>query len=171
MCWARSAPLPDWIPIENDRFLVDVGQNVGYLLHENGEFTSFPVVTGQQRTVSYIGRTYQAATPLRSWIVNSLEYKDDFVTFGKTGAFLRLSKDDNTPTPYGIHGHASAETMLASSDRYRSMGCIIVSEQVLQIIEDTFLRNGNQLEVSTVNDVVLPPPTYSNTLASLFFRM
>lgn len=142
--------MTNWTPLLHDRFVVDVGENIGYLIHDSGAFVSFPVVTGQRRTVSYIGRTYNASTPVRNWAALSMELKDDHTTFGVTGRFLRLYKDGTESTSYGIHGHASAEKMLAGSSRYRSMGCIIVSEPVLDLIERTFYIDKNNLLVVTM---------------------
>ncbi len=139
--------------MKGDSFLVDTDSNIGYLLHLEGGYTSFPVATGQRRVVRYIGRTYNATTPVASWTSLSEEKKGDRITFGKFGRFLRLSKQEDdglTRTPYGIHSHASAEKMLASLDRYRSMGCIIVSETTLDRIIETFALNNEFLSVKTV---------------------
>lgn len=138
-----------WIPRTNDRFVVDVQENIGYLVHENGDVFSFPVVTGQRRTVHYIGLTYFAATPERQWTVRTHENKGKSVTFGPSGRFLRLFLDDGERTAYGIHGHMSAEEMLSEEKRYRSMGCIIVSEPILDIVARTLDANGGTLRVIT----------------------
>lgn len=146
-----TASVTHWVPAVGDHFVVNVEQNIGYLEHTDGTALSFRVVTGQQRSVYYIGRSYYAATPVRSWSAESLDYKtDDRVTFGPTGRFFRLYNDGEA-TPYGIHGHRDADTMLASDNRYRSMGCIIVSEQILDIIEATYRKNGDILQVQTVD--------------------
>lgn len=147
-------PFTEWQAKQDDELLIDTDANIGYLLHENGHYTSFPVVTGQKRVVRYIGRTYNAATPTSSWQAMSQEKKGDRVTFGKLGRFLRLYKNDGTETertPYGIHSHAFIEKMLASMDRYRSMGCILVSEDVLDVILETFTLNDENLSVRTMN--------------------
>ncbi len=149
-------PFEAWQASAGDSFLVDTDRNVGYLLHADGGYTTFPVVTGQRRTVRYIGRTYNASTPTVSWKALNEETKGDRITFGKLGRFLRLyNTEDGEPerTPYGIHSHASAEKMLASTDRYRSMGCIIVSENVLDTIIESFALNGNALTVRTVQSL------------------
>ncbi|MSR67521.1 hypothetical protein EXS65_01685 [Candidatus Peribacteria bacterium] len=144
--------LSQWVPEAGDSLLVDRDSNIGYLLHANGGFTSFPVATGQRRIVRYIGRTYNATTPLASWKAMSSEKKGDRITFGKSGRFLRLSMEDDTTferTPYGIHSHAYIQTMLREDDRYRSMGCILVSEDVLDVIVETFEVNNDTLNVKT----------------------
>lgn len=149
----RAIEITEWAPETGDSFLVDRDSNVGYLLHKKGGFTSFTLATGQRRVVRYIGRTYNATTPLASWKALSREIKGDRITFGKSGRFLRLSMEEESGlerTPYGIHSHAYIQAMLQANDRYRSMGCILVADEVLDIIIETFERNGNTLDVQTV---------------------
>lgn len=143
--------IEEWRPILGDSFVVDTLSNIGYLVHADGGYTSFPVVTGQRRVVRYIGRVYDATTPTRTWIVRSQEVKGDRITFGRQGKFLRLFKgSDDDRTPYGIHSHAYAEQMLLGQDRFRSMGCIIVSDPVLDVLVATFELNAKRLDVVTV---------------------
>ncbi len=139
-----------WIPEAGDSMLVDTKENMGYLVHSDGAYYTFPVATGQRRVVRYIGRTYNATTPERNWVVQSEQTKGDRVTFGPRGLFLRLFVDGES-TPYGIHGHRDSAKMIAdpSEERFRSMGCIIVDEEILTIIEKTFTLNGGSLSVQT----------------------
>lgn len=142
-------PLDRFVPEVGDALVVNTRENIGYLIHSDGVFTSFPAATGQRRVVRYIGRTYDATTPEREWVVSSLEYKlYDRVTYGPTGRFLRLSSGGER-TSYGIHGHRDAATMLAENLRFRSMGCIIVSEEALDLLEREFALNGNAFRVVT----------------------
>ncbi|MDD5055531.1 MAG: hypothetical protein PHZ00_04660 [Candidatus Peribacteraceae bacterium] len=144
--------IADWQPEAGDVFIADTDENIGYLVHPDGIQTSFPIVTGQRSVVRYIGRVYNARTPARAWTVLSKDIKGDRTTFGKDGTFLRLTRNStDEDTPYGIHSHRSAVKMLADDYRYRSMGCIIVSYDVLAIIESTFALSGNRLPVLTVN--------------------
>jgi hypothetical protein len=145
-----ETPITEWHSAVGDSFLVDTQANIGYLIHQDGGFTSFPVATGQRRVVRYIGRTYNATTPNRHWISESKETKGDHITFGAEGTFLRLSYDGEG-TSYGIHTHAYAEAMLSHQMRYRSMGCIIVSTELLEIIVKTFVSNGETLDVLTID--------------------
>lgn len=148
-----EVPVERWLPEPGDALIIDTKANVGYLIHEDGVFTSFPAATGQLKTVHYIGRRYKAKTPDQEWIASTLEYKlYDRVTFGKTGRFLRLFHDGEQ-TPYGIHGHRDAEKMLAEDSRFRSMGCIIVSEETLDILERTFKVNEGAFTVLTTNGI------------------
>ena len=137
-----SIPLYAWMPWAGDRLWIDTSANMGYLVHSDGSSTAFPVATGQRRLVRYIGLTYFAATPEKSWTVELVDIKGDRVTFGSTGRFLRLFEQDGDRTHYGIHGHRDAAAMLEGDMRYRSMGCIIVSEDVLNILERTFIETG-----------------------------
>lgn len=158
--------LTDWQPEPGDSFVVDTLNNIGYLVHENGGYTSFLVVTGQRRTVHYIGMTYFAATPERQWTALSNERKGRSVTFGEDGTFLRLF-NGNERTPYGIHSHLYVKTMMERDVRYGSMGCIIVSEELLDLIENTFTTNGDRLDVVTkygFGDAVVSETTLQQVL-------
>ncbi len=142
----------DWLPQEGDSFVVNTSTNIGYLVHPNGGHTSFKVATGQRRVVYYNRTTYFAATPLRRWKVISTEVKSDRTTFGPEGTFLRLGYgNDYERTPYGIHSHRSIDAMLSEDLRYRSMGCILVSLDVMHVIEKTFAMNQNNFRVVTVS--------------------
>lgn len=145
-----ETPIDNWEPQSGDALIADTETNIGYLIHSEGGFTSFPIATGQRKIVRYIGRTYNAATPNRHWISLSKEIKDDRTTFGKDGVFFRLSYKDEG-TSYGIHSHAAWEAMLGHQMRYRSMGCIIVSPSVLDIVGETFSLNNDALQVVTVD--------------------
>lgn len=137
-----------WQPKIGDYLLVDTAENVGYLVHaESGEKLAFTLVTGQKRWVYYIGRYYFAATPEQEWEVKSLDTLGDRYTFGPEGRFLRLFKEGERRTSYGIHSHKQIEVMLAQAERYKSMGCILVSEAMMDLLEETFLLNGQTLKV------------------------
>ncbi len=132
--------LDAWQPAVGDTFVVDTMRNEGYLVHDDGEFVRFPVITGQRRWVNYIGRSYNAATPNWNWQIKSKHIKGDRVTFGPSGRFLRLYKDDEQ-TAYGIHEHKSEAEMFARDARFQSMGCVIVRTNVMDVIERTYDLN------------------------------
>jgi hypothetical protein len=149
-------PLPDWQPHTGDRFMVDTTENTGFLIRsDSSAYTTFPVITGQRRVVRYIGRTYDATTPNQRWNVQTRHIKGDRITYGPTGRFLRMYKDGEEYTSYGIHEHRSEERMFDEESRYQSMGCIIVKSAVLDIIETTYELNGESLEVVTQPNVNL----------------
>lgn len=145
-----AIPQESWIAMKGDRFIVDTKENMGYIAHDNGSYLSFKVATGQRRYVRYLGMTYNAATPNRRWTVQSTDVKGDHVTFGPTGFFMRLY-DDGDHTAYGIHSHRDIKTMLADDKRYYSMGCILVSDDILALLTQAYYLNGNTLDVVTVN--------------------
>ncbi|MBM3227408.1 hypothetical protein FJZ27_00895 [Candidatus Peribacteria bacterium] len=148
--------LIDWTPMQGDRLVVDTEENEGYLVRsDNASYTSFPVITGQRRVVRYIGRTYNATTPNQRWIVKSRHIKGDRTTFGPTGRFLRMYKDGETYTSYGIHEHKSEERMFGEADRFQSMGCVIVQTEILDVIEETYELNGETLDVVTQSKIDL----------------
>ncbi len=145
-----------WQYEQGDGLIVDTKNNTGYLFHEDGRYISFPVVTGQRRRVYYIGRSYFAATPNRQWNGKSLEIKGDRVTFGPSGKFLRLFSEQER-TLYGIHTHRDEDIMFQEDEpitRYRSMGCIIVQKNIMDLIEITFHGNEERLNVITLDGVV-----------------
>lgn len=144
-----SAPRDTWTPEVGDRLIIDTKDNMGYLIHQDGVYLAFKVATGQRRVVRYIGRTYNATTPEESWVAKSLHVKGDRITFGPNGHFLRLYRDGTENSPYGIHGHAYGERMLGQSVRFESMGCIIVSDELMTLIEETWKLNDEQLPVVT----------------------
>ena len=149
-----SIPLSDWTSQVGDHFIVDTAENRGYLLRaDNSLYTEFPVITGQKRIVTYISRTYNAETPNWHWVVKSKHIKGDRTTFGPTGRFLRLYKDGEDYTSYGIHEHRSEVRMFGEVDRYQSMGCIIVQSAVLDVVERTYELNGEMLDVVTQTGV------------------
>ena len=141
-----------WSPQATDTFVVDVANTIGYLVHADGELFSFPVATGQKEYVRYIGRSYNAQTPVRTWTVEEEQMKGDRRTFGVTGRFLRLFRNGES-SPYGIHSYVKVDEWMADDYRYRSMGCIVVTEQILNIIEQTYNLAGHSLKVITTNDL------------------
>ncbi len=140
----------DWQPMVGDRFIVDTTENAGYLIRsDSSSYTTFPVITGQRRVVHYIGRTYDARTPNQRWVVKTRHIKGDRITYGPTGRFLRMYKDGQEYTSYGIHEHRSEQRMFAENERYQSMGCIIVKTAIMDVVEATYELNGDLLEVLT----------------------
>lgn len=164
-----ATEISEWEISPGDSLLVDTNRNIGYLVHENGGYTEFPVATGQRRIVRYIGRTYNAKTPNLRWDVREKVVKGDRTTFGKRGLFLRLFDDDGE-TAYGIHSHRSIDAMLAEEKRYRSMGCILVSESLLDVIEATYEANGQTLVVVTVDGFEDTSVTYETLRQTLAMR-
>lgn len=147
----QQIPLQEWVVQRNDRFIVDTQSNMGYLVHESGNYTSFKVGSGQRKTVRYIGKTYNAATPSKYWEVQSTAVFGDKGTFGKSGRFMRLYMDGELETSYGIHATGNIDEILASDvdGRYKSMGCVLVGDDVLDILYKTYELNGKMLQVAT----------------------
>lgn len=149
------SPLPleegarSWLPQAGDVLHINTAENLGYLIHPDGRRFVFRIATGQKRAVRYIGLSYFAATPEGNWLVKSHHVQGDRITYGPEGHFLRMYKDGTDYTHYGIHTHASADSMLRERDRYASMGCVIVSDTILDLLEQTYGMNGNQLPVVT----------------------
>ncbi len=145
--WAASIDLQQWQPQYGDEFIVDVDANVGYLVHADGNYLPFLLATGMRKTIRGFGIVYNGATPTRTWVVKSETMNSGF---GVTGRFLRLSYNGKD-THYGIHSYAYVNSWLQSDNRYRSLGCIVVSEDMLNVLEQTYETNGNELVVTTSN--------------------
>ncbi|HVW66117.1 MAG TPA: L,D-transpeptidase family protein [Candidatus Peribacteraceae bacterium] len=143
-------PVQEWVPMQHDRFIADTEANMGYIVHDDGSYTAFRIGSGQQKTVHYMGITYDAATPLAHWEVKSTTIQTDRGTFGPTGFFLRLYENGKDYTSYGIHSTGNINDILAGNDRYKSMGCILVSNQVLNLLAKTYELNDHDLDVVTV---------------------
>ena len=140
------------MPDAADTFVVDVGANQGYLVHANGDALTFPVATGRKSYVHYIGRSYKADTPLRTWVAGQEQIKGDRHTFGVSGRFLRLFRDGEE-SHYGIHSYYKVDEWMLDDDRYKSMGCIVMTENMMDIMVKTFDLSGKALPVITTNDV------------------
>jgi hypothetical protein len=140
-----------WIPQPGDRLLVETDINMGHLIKEDGTRLTFAVATGQRRYVAYLGMYYYAATPKQEWVAKESSTQPDRFTFGEEGLFIRMFVDGKR-TRYGIHTIANADDIFAreSQERYASMGCTLVTQEILDIIEETFKVNGGELHVLTI---------------------
>ncbi|MSR86892.1 hypothetical protein EXS70_01835 [Candidatus Peribacteria bacterium] len=149
---ADNMTVGGWEPAAGDVFIVDVPSNMGYLVHEDGRAFPFTVATGRKAFVHYIGKYYNAETPLRTWKAQSRESTNDRYTFGVSGRFLRLYQDGNR-TSYGIHSYYKVDEWMQQDERFLSMGCIIVTENILDVIEKTYTLNKKSLTIITTDDV------------------
>jgi len=150
---AERVGFREWQASVGDKLLVDTQNNMGYLVHTDGRYFRFPVVTGQRKFVCYIGRCYNAATPNWSWEALSKEVKGDRITFGPSGRFLRLFKDGSEHTAYGIHEYKYEDKIFSENNRFGSMGCIIVRKPIMDLMERTFDLNEGALPVLTQHGV------------------
>jgi hypothetical protein len=147
----QHIPLERWEAAKGDRFIVDTRENIGYIVHEDGSFTHMRVGSGKNEWVRYIGRTYLASTPSSRWTVKSKHIQGDKITFGPSGRFLRLYKNGKDYTAYGIHATANIDDLLAVDDRYKSFGCVLVDDDVMDILYKTYELNDKSLEVVTIH--------------------
>lgn len=143
-----SIPQAEWQAQPGDRIVVDTKANEGYLIHQDGRALSFPVATGQRRYVCYIGRCYNATTPERTWQIQKKDIKGDHITFGPSGRFLRLFYKDES-TAYGFHEYGFEDRMFDDQPRFKSMGCIIVKKDMMDILDKTFAVNEGNVNVVT----------------------
>jgi hypothetical protein len=145
-----------WKPSRGDKLEINVETNMARLVHTDGESLSFEIVSGQRRVVRYIGRRYFAATPAAEWVARETVIKRDRWTFGKSGRFIRLyrvsGEGENLTeefTPYGIHPFGREDAMFRVAGRYGSMGCVIMREKMVDIIQKTIQVNSGELSVRT----------------------
>jgi hypothetical protein len=146
----QQIPLEQWQPAQGDSFIADTRSNIGYIIHENGNYTSMKIGSGQRKMVHYMKRTYNAATPSDTWTVESIDTQKDRLTFGKDGTFMRLNRHGQS-TSYGIHSVANIDDLLATDDRYYSMGCVLVDYKTLEILLNTYKLNGDSLKLITID--------------------
>lgn len=147
--WAELA-FADFVPSKGDYLNVNLEESIGYLFNdESKEFMTFPVLSGQRRNICYIGRCYYGATPEQDWVVKEMNIQSDRITFSASGKFLRLYEGGETRTSYGIHGHAYFNSMIQRDDKYQSMGCILVADDIMDLLEESFYANDNELRVLT----------------------
>ena len=144
-------PFREWVPAQHDRLIADTKSNTGYIAHEDGSYTTFPIGSGMQKVVNYGSKTYDASTPSRNWIVKSTTIQTDKIDFGKSGMFLRLYSNGTDRTSYGIHATENIDWLLKQDDRYKSFGCVLVSNEVLEALLQTYTLNKGELEVATVD--------------------
>ena len=150
---SETTDLESWAPQKGDVFEVNVQTNIGHLYHPDGSTLEFEVVTGVRRVVRYIGMRYFAGTPATDWVAQNMQIKKDRITFGKSGRFIRLFKHGTDSTAYGIHSFGREDAMFKVPGRYGSMGCIIVRESVMDIIQKTLELNDGKLSVRTFPDM------------------
>lgn len=146
----------EFVPSNGDYLIVGVNDGIGYLVNDESKtFTAFTVLSGQRRNVCYIGRCYFAATPEQEWLVKEENIQGDKITFSKSGEFLRLYAGGEERTSYGIHGHAYFDEMIKKDTYFQSMGCLIVADAVLDVIQGSFAANDKSLRVLTTDELDL----------------
>lgn len=135
----------DFQPSEGDYFLVDIEDAVGYLVNDYRHvYTAFPVMTGGKRT----------PTPEKDWVVLQKNIQPNRVFFAESGEFFRMFLNDGeTRTSYGIHGYKYFDEEVEKGTKYLSWGCVMVADDVLDMIEASYIANGESLRVSTRSDV------------------
>jgi hypothetical protein len=141
--------ISEFVPSPGDYVMADTSASIGFLMNDTTKkHAIFPIISGRKKWVTYIGRRYFAETPARTWFVKDMDIKGDRVTFSKSGKFLRLYADGK-PTAYGIHGYKYFQNAIEKDQRYISFGCVLVEDEVLEVIQKSFEANDNELKVVT----------------------
>ena len=141
----------NWQPRQGDIFVADLTANIGYLIHADATYLPFLIASGQQRYVYYLGQRYFAATPRKTWVAKEQKIQPDRINFGASGRFLRLFDEGTEYTSYGIHSYKYISRWLSAPNRYKSLGCIVVTEDIMDILAETFALNGKELLVITTD--------------------
>lgn len=132
-----------------DYMVADIERSVGYLVStEHHEIMPFVLLSGQKRFKGRFGGVTYEGTPEIDWVVRQMDVKGDRVTFGDTGRFFRMF-DGESRTAYGIHSHKYFQYMSDSDNYFRSLGCLLVSDDVLDVIQKSFEANDNILNLKT----------------------
>ena len=92
-------------------------------------------------------------TPETDWVVKEKNIQPNRVIFGETGEFLRMYKNGDIRTGYGIHNYKFFEYEIENGRKFLSLGCILVSAEVHDMIEESFLANDSALEMKTVRSM------------------
>jgi hypothetical protein len=151
---AGAKPKSEWVgltyneytPSFGDYFMVDVANGLGYLMNDSTKFyTSFPLMTGASGT----------PTPYKEWVVLEKNIQSNRVIFAESGEFFRMFENGTRRTSYGIHGYGYFEEEIANGRKFLSLGCILVADDVLDLIERSYIENGNMLNVSTRESIDL----------------
>ncbi len=132
---------------EGDYFLVDIDDALGYLVNDDYKtYTVFPIMSGATRT----------PTPEEEWVIKEKNIQPNRTIFGETGEFLRMYKNNgDTRTGYGIHNYAFFEEEIENGTKYLSLGCILVAADIHDIIEESYIANGESMKMITKYDVNL----------------
>ncbi len=134
----------DFHPSVGDYFLVDIENALGYLLNESTQYyTVFPIMTGSKRT----------PTPEREWVVLQKNIQPNRVVFSKSGEFFRMFTNGTTRTSYGIHGYGYFDMEIERGTKFLSLGCVLVADDVLDMIENSYLANGESLRMDTKKSI------------------
>ncbi len=134
----------DFEPSEGDRFLVDINNALGYLInYENKSYTVFPIMTGAGRT----------PTPEKEWVILEENIQPNRIIFAESGEFFRMYANGETRTGYGVHGYAYFAEEMVKGTKFLSLGCVLVADNVLDLIEESFIANGNTLQMRTTAEV------------------
>ena len=141
----RHVPVLTLTPSEGDRFLVDIDNALGYIVNNNNlTYSAFPLMTGALRT----------PTPEETWVVKELNIQPNRVIFGDSGEFLRMYRGEGAQrTGFGIHGYKYFQKEIEGGRKFLSLGCILVADNVHDVLEGSWRANGEAMEMKTVKSM------------------
>jgi hypothetical protein len=66
---------------------------------------------------------------------------------------MRDPRLDNAYLAEVEHDKALVAEWMQKDERFLTMGCIVVTEQMMDVLEETFMKSGKKLTVITTNSV------------------
>lgn len=108
------------------------------------------------KKITYLGMTYNPATPEGEWEIRSKHQQSTYWIFGSKEAkeqlFLRMYEvrgEQRIYTRYGIHTTPEIDTIIKNGG-FGSYGCLITRYDLLKKIEELFALNEGVVRVKTV---------------------
>jgi hypothetical protein len=147
----------NWEKRPGDRIFVDLNTNEIYFQRAYGSAISARIQggSGVNRMVTWLGMTYNGATPEGKWLIKEKVNKNLFWVFGSKESseqlffrMFRLNEDGSTEfTHYGIHTTPNIDSIITNSAGYGSYGCVLTSYDLLKFVEEMLhyqLDNGKK---------------------------
>ncbi len=145
----------DWIYVTVNP---DTRENTMRFVREDHSYMSDKIQVGSGKllqpgeTFSYLGMTYDPATPEKVWEIRSKHQQNWWNVFGSHEAndqpFFRLY-DKGTYTHYGIHTTPNIDTIINDLDGFGSWGCVLTRYDLLMMIDELYELNDHVVKVVT----------------------
>ncbi len=158
---AVSDHLEGWEFQKGDWIEANVAKNTLQFVREDGLERSKAVYIGSGinngKKISYLGMSYNPATPERTWEIRSKHQQNTAWIFGskesKEQLFLRLYEvkgNERVFTHYGIHTTPAIDTIIDKQGGFGSWGCLITRYDLLKQIEQLYELNDGVVRVLTM---------------------
>ncbi|GEM_PF-3824163 len=153
--------LQGWEFAKSDWILANVKENTLQFVRNDDSERSVKVKIGSGlnngKKISYLGMTYNPATPEKTWEIRSKHQQSTYWIFGSKEAkeqlFLRLYEvkgEERIFTNYGIHTTPAIDNIIDKHAGFGSWGCLITRYDLLKQIEQLYELNDGVVKVVTV---------------------